>query len=150
MAILEWLEDSAPALYIQESVWGYPIVLSSHAVGMAILVGIALMVNLRLLGWARDVPLAPLRTMVALGLIGFVINFVSGALLFSADASHFFGSWPFRIKFILLSIGGLCLWHVYRQLGNPQEAVAGRVVPTLALVSWLGVIVSGRLIAYLG
>ena len=153
MEFLEWLETSALALFVQESLWAYPIILSGHAVGMAILVGIALMVNLRLLGIAQAVPLAPLQTMVKLGLWGFAINFISGLMLFAADASFFFGSWPFRIKFVLLVVGGYSLWLVYKQLGiaaSGNEGSPAKVVPTVAVVAWVGVIVSGRLIAYIG
>lgn len=153
MGFLEWLETSALALFVQETLWGYPIILSGHAVGMAILVGIALMVNLRLLGFAPGVPLAPLKTMVQVSLWGFAINFISGLMLFSADASFFYGNWPFRIKLVLLIVGGYTLWKAYRQLGDSaagERVPTTRVIPGVAVVAWVGVIVSGRLIAYIG
>jgi hypothetical protein len=151
--ILEWIETSTVAQIVQESMWGYPIVLSSHAVGMAILAGLALMVNIRLLGFANAVPLSPLPTVLKVAFWGFLINFISGALLFIADATHFFLSWPFRIKFILLNVGGACLWLIYKQLRridlSSGSRELGKVVPAVAVVSWIGVIVAGRLIAYL-
>lgn len=153
MNILEWTESSTVARIVQESMWGYPIVLSSHAVGMAVLAGLALMVNFRLLGFAATVPLSPLLKVLKVALWGFAINFISGLLLFAADATLFFHSWPFRIKFILLIVGGTCLWLVYRRLkqidptAGPERT--GKIVPALAVVSWTGVIVAGRLIAYL-
>lgn len=150
---LEWTESSAVARIIQESMWGYPIVLSSHAVGMAILAGLVLMVNFRLLGFAAAVPLSPLLTVLKVALWGFVINFISGALLFTADATHFFFSWPFRIKVMLLIIGGTCLWLVFKQLRQIDSSsgigTLGKAVPAIAIISWTGVIVAGRLIAYL-
>lgn len=145
--MLSWIENSSLARFVQESLWGYPVVLSSHAVGMAILAGIALMVNLRLLGFANQVPVAPLRTMIRIGLLGLVINFASGVMLFAADAYHFLQSWPFRIKLALLSTGVACLYLAYRRLSS--DGHAGSLIPSVGVAAWLGVIVSGRLIAYL-
>lgn len=149
--MLGWIENSAIARFVQESLWGYPVILSAHAVGMAILAGIALMVNLRLLGFAPGVPTAPLRTMIRIGFWGLLINFVSGVMLFAADAYHFLHSWPFRVKLALLVTGVLCLVLVYRRLPEGDAASGGRrpMLPAFAVCAWLGVIVAGRLIAYL-
>ena len=153
MSILAWIESSAVARMVQESMWGYPIILSSHAIGMAILAGLVLMVNFRLLGFAAAVPLSPLLTVLRIALWGLAINFISGALLFSADATHFFLSWPFRVKVLFLIVGGVCLWLVFSRLRridlSSGDGATGKAVPAIAILSWTGVIVAGRLIAYL-
>ncbi len=141
---------------VQESMWAYPIVLSSHAVGMAIVVGIVLMINFRILGLASGVPLSALKTMYRFALLGLVINTVSGTLLFVANADAFYESNPFRIKIILLIIGITLMVMLSRRLFGSTDSVQN-VVPTkqvkimasISIVVWTGVIVAGRLIAYL-
>ena len=56
MNVLIWIQDSALGTWVAESIWGYPIVLASHALGMAVVVGTMVMINLRVLGFARNVP----------------------------------------------------------------------------------------------
>jgi hypothetical protein len=143
------------ALLVQESAWGYPIVLSSHAVGMAILAGIVLMMNFRVLGLAPAIPLAALRPMYRFALIGVVINVISGVMLFVANADAFFVSTPFWIKISLLVVGTTVMVRMARTMFAPGAAAAGttvdgriRLMAQISTVAWLGVIVMGRLIAY--
>jgi len=154
--MLEWIQSSGIAHVVQSSLWGYVIVLSSHAIGMAVLVGLTLVIYLRLLGMAPDVPLPPLRSLMHIALIGLAINLISGSMLFAADAYYFVGSWPFRIKFGLLMLSAVFLGITYRRLVDKNAESAGlsdvsigKVVPALGIAVWFGVIVSGRLIAYL-
>ena len=55
MNFLIWLQDSALGAWVAGSIWGYPIVLACHAVGMAVVAGTVVMLNLRVLGFARNV-----------------------------------------------------------------------------------------------
>ena len=153
--MLEWLENTAVARMVQESMWGYPIVLSSHAVGMAILVGLALMINFRVLGLASKVPLTALKTMFRIAWVGLVINVVSGTMLFVANADAFFESTPFWLKISLLVIAVTLLVMLSRRIPDAGES-AQDYVPTpqvrwiafLSSLAFFGVIVFGRLIAY--
>ena len=153
--MLEWLESSALARMVQESMWGYPIVLSSHAVGMAVLVGLALMINFRVLGLAPKVPLTALKTMFRIAWVGLVINVVSGTMLFVANADAFFESTPFWLKISLLVIGVTLLVMLSRRIPGAGDS-AQEYVPTpqvrwiafLSSLAFFGVIVFGRLIAY--
>jgi len=153
---LEWLENTGVARMVQESSWGYPIILSTHAVGMAILAGIILMINFRIMGLASGLPLTSFRPMYRLALFGLLINAVSGTLLFVANPDAFFESNPFRIKVILLIVGITMMLRMGRRVfGSGVSAdTAAAVAPSklAALIStmvWLGVIISGRLIAYI-
>lgn len=76
--MLQWLESTVMA---RESLWGYPIVLASHAAGMAILTGIVLIVNLRILELARDIPLSSFKAIPTVWLFGLAINVGAGVML---------------------------------------------------------------------
>ena len=153
--LLAWLESTSVARMVQESAWGYPIVLSAHAVGMAILAGIVLMMNFRVLGLAPGVPLAALRAMYRYALIGLVINVVTGSMLFVANADAFYDSTPFRLKMLSLVVG-ITLWmkmsrQTFGLSGPLQGDVTTKNLKLLAAISsiaWISVIVMGRLIAY--
>ena len=153
--MLEWLESSYIARMVQESAWGYPIVLSAHAVGMAILAGIVLMINFRVLGLAPRVPLSALKSIYKVALIGLVINAISGTMLFVANPDAFVQSTPFWLKMGNLVIGITLLLVMAKRLfpspGIVEGAAPGSNIRTLAWISsiaWFGVIVMGRLIAY--
>ena len=153
--LLEWLENSPVALMVQESLWGYPIVLSSHAVGMAILVGIVLMINFRVLGLAPQVPISALKTMYKIAYIGLVINVISGTMLFVANADAFYESTPFRLKIICLIVGTILLVMMSRRIFGPDSSMQDfsppprvKLLALLSSIVWIGVIVTGRLIAY--
>ncbi len=75
MEFLQWLRDTdaATAIRESESVWGYPTVLFLHTFGMAILVGLISAIDLRILGVARQLPLAPMRRLFPLIWIGFAL-----------------------------------------------------------------------------
>lgn len=153
--MLDWLQNTGIARMVQESIWGYPIVLSSHAVGMAILAGIVLMINFRILGLAPAIPLSALKTMFRFAMVGLVINLVSGLMLFVANADAFYESNPFRIKIILLIVGITLMVKMSGQFFDRTDSVEDMVptkqVKTMAVISsvaWFGVIIAGRLIAY--
>jgi len=153
--MLQWLESSYLARVVLESLWGFPIVLTSHAVGMAVLAGIVLIINFRILGLAPQMPLISLKPIFKVAMVGLVINVISGVLLFIPDASKFLESTPFIIKLILLVIGGALLIYMPRRIFNEAEGNTGaavssstRLLAGLSALTWLGVIVSGRLIAY--
>ncbi|MDZ4729844.1 MAG: DUF6644 family protein [Xanthomonadales bacterium] len=153
--MLEWLENSAVARLVQETIWGYPIVLSSHAVGMAILAGIVLMLNFRVLGLAPGIPLDRLKPMYRVALIGLIINVISGSMLFVSNADAFFQSTPFWIKMGLLGAGITLMLVMARRIFDstanllaPEPRASTKLIAVVSSVAWLGVIVMGRLIAY--
>jgi len=55
VSVFEWLEETRLALWVGESLWGYPLLLSLHIVGLAMVAGIFTMLNLRLLGVLKEI-----------------------------------------------------------------------------------------------
>lgn len=154
--MLDWLESTAIAHMVRESAWGYPIILSGHAVGMGILVGIVLMINFRVLGFASAVPVAALKPMFQFAMIGLLINVTSGTMLFVGNAGSLFENDAFRVKIILIVIGSILLGIMQARLfgrsGSERAqafGIAPKLLAVLSIIVWLGVIIAGRLIAYL-
>jgi hypothetical protein len=155
MSFLGWLADSAPGIAVRETLWMYPVMLTLHAVGMAIVVGLLLMVNLRVLGFAKAIPLASMKGVNSVVVSGFAVNFLSGAMLFVGDAPRYATSAPFLIKMLCIVIGGVLAWVLARMLAaTPPDrsgATSGhaRALAALSTVVWLVAITAGRLTAYL-
>lgn len=156
MEWLGWLKESAIGDWVRDSTWGYPIVLTSHALGMALVVGTVLMFDIRVLGYGRRLPVKWLEQFFVIGWIGFALNFVSGVALFTADPVKFLGSTAFLIKMGLIVAGGVSVWLLTRRLDLDGDAFPDRdfvsakakLYAGLSFTFWIGAIVAGRLIAY--
>ncbi|SNT31849.1 hypothetical protein [Tropicimonas sediminicola] len=151
METLYWLEDSVVGMTVSSTEWGYPIILSLHAVGMAILVGVALMLLVRVLGFAPAIPVTAMAPYGRVVLGGFVLNLASGAALFCGNASELFFNWAFRIKIVLVFAGMALTWRLIRVCIRQTDDVAPthRRLAGVAAATWVAAIISGRLIGYL-
>jgi hypothetical protein len=156
MEWLEWLETSGVALAIRESpsVWVYPSVLTLHTIGLGILVGVNAAIDLRLLGFAPRVPVAPLETLFPIMWTGFWINAVSGAALFASQATTKGVQTIFYVKLACVAAGivNLVLLRrvVFRRKGADMRVPRnGRILAATSLAVWAAAIVAGRLMAYL-
>jgi hypothetical protein len=149
------LQDSALAQWAQSS--AYPVIITLHAIGLAMLVGLLTVIDLRVLGFARQLPLPALRQLMKVVWIGFWINAVSGALLFCVDARKDFHSDLFRIKLTVIAIGLILANLIESRVLRVTAAGAPCAIPLAArtkflalmsLLCWTMAIVSGRLLAY--
>ena len=156
MGFLLWLQETLLAAWVRESDWGYPIVLTCHAVGMAMVVGPVFAFDLRVLGYAKKIPLDWFGTLFTIAWSGFAINFVSGILLFATNATVFIGKWAFQLKILLIIAAGIATWLLAGRIaaearrnasveGSPQRH---SMTALLSIVFWSGAIVAGRIIAY--
>jgi hypothetical protein len=155
MAFLEWLQGTWVGTTVATSLWGYPLFETMHTVGMALLIGSLGLINLRVLGYKVELPILGTRDLLPLAWLGFTINAISGVALFVSDAVYFFSSYTFRIKMLLIILGGinaaLLSGRIFRE-GRVGEAVVptagSKAIAASSLVFWLGAVIAGRLIAY--
>lgn len=147
---LFWLEDSRLGLFVSSTEWGYPVVLSLHALGMGVLVGISLMLGLRALGFGGTVPFTAMAPYWRIAKAGFVVNLLSGTALFLGSASELFFNWAFRIKLLLVFIGLFLTWQLVRRCMNSPESDLSehRLLAAASVVTWLCALIAGRLIGY--
>ena len=132
---------------------GYPSILTLHTIGLALLVGANIAVDLRLLGVAQRSPLSALVPLFRIMWIGLALNTVSGILLFMADAVRKAGQPVFLIKLACVAGAVVILVMIQsvvkRSTGTiPSSARAGSLA-IASLVLWTGAMVAGRLMAYL-
>lgn len=151
--LLSSLEASNFSTWIRESpsVWAYPTILTLHTVGLGVLVGANWMVDLRVLGFARAVPLALLSRAFPIMWAGFWVNAISGVLLFVADPTK--ATTLFMWKLAIIAVGVALIIGLKKKLYGRGTALdaAGPVVKAMAVVSlavWIAAIATGRWMAY--
>ena len=159
---MEWLsriEATAFATWVREAptVWAYPTVLFLHTLGLGFLVGANVAIDLRLLGVARHLPLAPLEKLFPVMWAGFWINAASGTVLLMADATTKLTNPVFSIKMVFVVLGVVNMAWLKRQLfRSPGALDAGpappraRLVAVTSLLLWILATTTGRLMGYLG
>ena len=156
MHLLLRVEQSGICQWIRstDSIFGYYGILTVHAIGMGIVVGISACVDLRILGFAPALPLRPMEQFLPVLWLGFWMNAASGTLLLATDATHKLANPDFYVKmmFIGLALGCLRLLEA-RVFRDPRADTApastqARMLAVASLACWLGAIIAGRLLAY--
>ena len=149
MDFLVWIEESGLGIFIRESLWGYPIVLSCHAVGMATVMGVVIALNMRVLGFASGLSIAAFDKIFIVGWLGFLLNLGSGLILFAGNSTVYFFQGSFQLKIAFIVLGGILMKVVMTMVrGNKGELIT-KVVSFVCLASWFGGVITGRLMAYL-
>ena len=152
--LLASLEASSFSTFLRESpsVWAYPTVLTLHTVGLGVLVGTNWMVDLRVLGVGRAIPLSILSRAFPIMWAGFWVNAISGVLLFVADPAK--GTTTiFMWKLAIIAVGVafvlLLKRKVYGRGVEMDRASFGvKTMAALSLLIWVAAIATGRWMAY--
>ena len=155
----KWLQGSALGHFMRESgVWTYAIVNLAHILGVASLFGSVLVLDLRLLGIGRRVPLAALAdATVPVATAGFAVAAVTGVGLLVTKATEYVGNPFLALKFPAIALGLVNVLLIrrsdaWRARGHrellPHEHRRLALMGGLSLACWLTAIAAGRLIAY--
>jgi hypothetical protein len=157
-AWLVWLEASSLAVAMRQWLWLYPIVEIVHIVGFVMLVGSAIMFDLRLLGVSRHLPVADMaRHLLPWSRAALVLILPTGLMMFAAHATEMAANPAFRLKLLLIAVAGLnaAAFHVgiFKSVviwnRDAPAPAAAKVSAMLSLALWTGVLSCGRLLAYL-
>ncbi|MCR9073769.1 MAG: hypothetical protein NXI18_18945 [Alphaproteobacteria bacterium] len=144
--------DLAQALRISR--WGYAAVNTSHVFGIALLVGGILPLDLRLLGaWPRVEASALISVLVPTAAVGLVLAVLSGVLLFAVRPVEYAANPAFLVKIVLLCIAAASAIATHlvwgRDLAQAPRTIQARA-GAVSLVGWIGALVAGRMVAYVG
>jgi len=155
---IEWLANTPWSIALHESLYLYPLIESTHVLTLTLFVGLAVMLDLRLLGlMMRQVPVSEVTArLLPWTKAGFVVMVITGALLFYAIPVRTYQSIFFRAKVAMLLLAGLNVWlfhsRVERRVADwdlaPIAPLPARVAAVVSLVLWAGIVVAGRMIAY--
>jgi hypothetical protein len=154
----EWLASTRGSIALHESLYMYPVVESVHVLTLCVFVGLAAVVDLRLMGITlRRVPASEvISRLMPWMAAGFIVMIVTGSLLFYAIPVRSFHNVFFRLKISMLIGAGLNAWVFHRKLyrnisewdNAPHLPARVRAAGAVSLLLWAIIIVSGRMIAY--
>ena len=147
LPVFQWLEATAVGTTIRESLWLFPMIQCGHLLGLALLGGTVLVVDLRLLGWGlRGEPVETLAGKLQPWMVGALgVTVGTGILMFLSEALKCYYSPPFWYKMGMLVLAtGFAFTLRRRALGTRW----GRVTAIVSMGLWLGVGFAGRWIAF--
>jgi hypothetical protein len=159
MGWLQSIEGSAWASWLKESpsLWGYPMLLFLHTVGLSFTVGPSVAIDLRILGVGRRLPLAPFDTFFRVIWIAFAVNAMSGAVLFFSDATAKLENPAYLVKMTLVCVAAAITFAIRRRVFRPAavdgasaeaSSASNRYLAAASILCWFGAITAGRYIAY--
>jgi len=153
-----FLKGTALAQWVVSTPWVWPTAEALHFLGLALLVGVIGLLDVRLLGFMKSVPVAALKALVPWAVAGFVINLVTGMLFFTAAPDQYMHnlSWWFKVLFLAIAGVNMLLFETTQrsrmramQPGDDTPP-AFKVIGGVSLVSWLMVVYWGRMLPFLG
>ena len=154
--VVRWMEQSWLGVAGRDVFWVFPLAEIFHFFGLCLLIGSMLFIDLRLLGFARRVPLQSVLAFIPAAAIGLVINTLTGIVFLCTYPENYWPSTAFRIKLIAIGIGvANALWFKWMEAPRvallPQDADPDRrtkLAAVLSLFVWAVVIILGRFLPY--
>jgi hypothetical protein len=152
--ILHWIKETSLGAAVRQSRWMFAAGETFHFIGLSMMVGGLLVVDLRLLGFIRRIPIRAALAFLPFVLVGFAINLATGIEFFAADPFMYWPSPAFKLKMALILAAGFnaLLFTVMEHrrvlvLGDDKETSAfTKATAALSLTLWLCVILLGRLL----
>ena len=150
-----WLRSTSLAA-LMHTRWAWPIAESFHFFGLSLLMGTVGLFDLRLLGFAKRIPLAALHRLIPWGIMGYIINVLSGISFFTAEPDQYLYNPSFQIKMVFMSLAGInvvlfyaTMFRKVRNRGSGENAPwPARIMGGASLAFWIGVMSCGRLLTF--
>lgn len=156
--IVNWMESSLLAEWVSSTGWFWPVAEIFHFIGLSVLLGSMLIVDLRLFGFFRSISIAATHKLLPWAAGGFVINLITGLLFLFGDPARYAANIGFRIKVVLIVVAGLnallFYWKIIPGMNSwgdgGKPPMLAKSVAILSLGIWFSILLLGRLIPYVG
>lgn len=156
--IVTWIEGGAVNTWVLGSSWIWPTMEVLHFIGLSLMLGALLIIDLRLAGLFRRINIAATHRILPWVFVGFTLNLVTGLLFFFGDPARYSINIGFQIKMLLVLLAGLnALWFYWKidpimhtWAPDADTPVLAKTIAWISLGTWTGVLLLGRLIPYIG
>lgn len=157
-AFVVWLQSTSLSHAIVFSTWIWPAAETVHFIGLALVLGIVGVLDLRLMGFFPAVPIAAYREIVPFALVGFALNVLSGVIFLIGHPEQYVHniSWWMKVGSLFIAGANAAVFEatVARQAmvlpaGAPTTS-AMKFFGALSLIAWLGVLYWGRMLPFIG
>ena len=157
-AIVTWILGTSINAWVLNTPWAWPIAEILHFIGLSILLGSMLLIDVRLAGYWRAMSLSAVHRLLPWAILGFAINLITGALFFFGDPERYVANIGFKIKMVLVVIAGLNAIYFKLKIDpdmakwqpDQDSTAQAKTVAYISLFTWFGVLLFGRLIPYIG
>jgi hypothetical protein len=153
-----WLHSTRWSIALQESLYVWPLLESTHVLTLGLFLGTAFINDLRLLGAGFiRVPAGEITSrLLRITRWAFAVMVITGILIFYSNPVRYYHNIFFRIKVVLLIVAGINIWlfhgRIHRRVEEWQDAAvpprSARLAGAISLAAWAGIVIAGRLIAY--
>ena len=153
-----FIVDSPLTQWIQLTYWLWPVLEITHFIGLSLLLGGLIVIDLRMAGHFKALNLTATHQLLPLVLLGFGLNLVTGVLFFYGDPLRYSVNIGFQIKMVLVTLAGLnallYYWKIRPVMStwdpHADSPPIAKFVAYASLTVWTGVLLCGRLIPYVG
>ena len=151
-----WISARGIARWVTDRTWIWPSAEALHFIGLWLIFGVILIVNLRLLGFMTAIPFSAVHRLLPWAAIGFALNTITGMMWVIATPDQYNDNISFFAKIGMLMIAGLSLlyttvfegpWHVGAGDRTPLRV---KLAGASAILGWAGVMYFGRMLPFLG
>ena len=159
-AFSTWLHGTRLSWAVAGGVpWIWPLCETLHFMGLALLMGVVSVFDLRMLGMAKGLPLGPLQRLMPWAIVGFLINLTTGLLFFAGDPFQYIHNIAFGMKLLFIGLAGVnvIVFYVtglYRRVDNvgagQDVPVVAKLIGAASLFLWVGVMYWGRMLPFIG
>jgi hypothetical protein len=156
--IVTTLKATTVSHWMIQLTWMWPLCETLHFIGLALLIGVVGLLDLRLLGFVRRLPVKAVHSLIPWGIAGFLINMVTGVLFFVGAPEQYITNvaWWYKIGFLVVA-GLNVLYFETTQTGRAMAIGAGedtprtlKVIGAVSIVSWFMVLYWGRMLPFIG
>jgi hypothetical protein len=157
-SFVAWLFHSPVSQALQRNeFWMWPLCETLHFAGLAVLIGVAGLFDLRLLGVIRRVPVAWIKEMMPIAMVAFAVNAVTGVIFLLAEPQQYMFNTGWWLKFFFLALAGANALVFETRFGRIADALRPgdpsplslKIVGAVSLTSWMAVLYFGRMLPYL-
>jgi hypothetical protein len=155
---LIWFRDSWLGALMRHVPWLFEWCQAFHFIGLALLMGIIGVLDLRILGLAKQMPVGPIHRLLPMAFIGLGINALTGVAFFCAEPLNYAYVGDFQLKMALVLLAGFnALWfrmaihnEVYQWGPGVDASPLGKAIAGTSLLLWTAILITGRFISFYG
>lgn len=156
-SVIAWFSSSPINGAIQSTAWAWPTLESFHFVGLILMLGALLIIDLALIGVVKGMSPKASHRLLVIVIGAFTVNLITGILFIFGDPGRYFINIGFQLKMLFMLLAGLnALWYTFKVQPNVIGSVdftptgATKIAGALSLIFWFLVLILGRLIPYVG
>ena len=156
-SFVDWVASTRVSWFMNDHVWVWPATEILHFFGMSLLIGTIVLLDLRMLGMAKKLPLLSLHQLVPWGVLGFAINLITGILFFAGNPYRYVHNISFVLKLLFIFLAGINVLVFYLNVFRDTESVgsgddapmSAKIIAAISLFLWVGIMGLGRMITFM-